>query len=77
MTMNAIYLGANTIGANRSVEASHRAAMNGLASLATSIGRGLGPVAAGFLVAFSLTAGVIPASLGGWFAYVFMTAMGF
>jgi len=39
MICNSVYLGRNTIGANRSVESSQRAAMNGLSGLGTSIGR--------------------------------------
>jgi MFS family permease len=76
MTCNGVYLGCNTIGANRTVDASQRAAMNGLSSLGTSVSRGLGPITAGVLVAFSMTSGVIPPALGGWFIYLILGFLG-
>jgi MFS family permease len=76
MICGSVYLGCNTIGANRTVDSSQRAAMNGLSSLGTSVGRGLGPIVAGFLVAFSMTSGVIPAEFGGWFIYLVLGTIG-
>ena len=42
MVANSVFAGCNTIGANRTVDASQRATMNGMNSLGTSIGRGTG-----------------------------------
>ena len=37
----------------------------------------MGPIVAGLLVAFSMTAGVIPPGFGGWFIYLVLGALGF
>ena len=45
-----IFMGCATIGVNRCIEhTSQRASMNGLQSMVASIGRGLGPIFAGYL----------------------------
>lgn len=70
MVSGSVYLGCNTIGANRTVDASQRATMNGLSSVGTSIGRGMGPICAGFLVTYSMKpTSWIPPAVGGWVVY--------
>ena len=76
MVAGSVYAGCNTIGANRTVESSQRATMNGLNSLGTSIARGSGPIFAGLLVAFSMTSGLVSPELGGWVVYVVLTGIG-
>lgn len=76
MICNSVFLGCNTIGSNRSVEPYERATMNGMSSIGTSIGRGLGPICAGLLVAALMTSPILPASLGGWFLYGLLGAIG-
>jgi hypothetical protein len=63
-------MGCFTIGVNASiVDASQRASLNGLQSMIASIGRGVGPIASGYLVAFAMTSGGISPSLGAWAVY--------
>jgi MFS family permease len=76
MIANSVFLACTTIGANRTVEASHRAAMNGLSSIGTSVGRGGGPIFAGFLVAGAMTSGVVPPEFGGWVVYIVLAISG-
>jgi MFS family permease len=76
MISGSVYLGCNTIGANRTVDATTRATMNGLSSLGASIGRGAGPIVAGFLVAGFMASGFIPSQLSAWFLYVILLFVG-
>lgn len=76
MICNSVFLGCSTIGANRSVEPFERATMNGMSSIGTSIGRGLGPICAGLLVAALMTSPILPASLGGWCLYGLLGVIG-
>jgi MFS family permease len=79
MISGSVYMGCNTIGANRTVPPNQRATMNGLSSVGTSIGRALGPICAGFLVSvFMSSSSGIPgaAVFGGWIVYVVLVAMG-
>jgi hypothetical protein len=76
MISGSVYLGCSTIGANRTVDATSRATMNGLSSLGTSIGRGAGPIVAGFLVAGCMASGFLPPHFGGWVLYIVLLAMG-
>ncbi|KAG7369034.1 major facilitator superfamily transporter [Nitzschia inconspicua] len=76
MIFGSVYLGCNTIGANRSVDATSRATMNGLSSLGTSIGRGAGPIVAGFVVTGCMASGFFPPNYGGWVLYIILLAMG-
>lgn len=76
MISGSVYLGCNTIGANRTVDSSTRATMNGLSSLGTSTGRGLGPIFAGFLVAGCMASGIIPDQIAGWVLYVVLLCIG-
>jgi MFS family permease len=76
MISGSVYLGCNTIGANRTVDSGSRATMNGLSSLGTSMGRGLGPIIAGFLVAVCMSSGIIPGAIAGWVLYVVLLTIG-
>lgn len=65
-----IFMGSSTIGVNTSLtDASQRASMNGLQSMVASIGRGVGPIVAGYLVAATMKTGTIPASASAWVVY--------
>lgn len=75
MIFGSVYLGCNTIGANRSVDATSRARINGLSSLGTSVGRGTGPIVSGLLVAGCMTS-VLPPHFGGWVLYTILLAVG-
>lgn len=61
-----VFFSSITVTTNRTVPASQRATMNGLSMLGGSATKGLGPVFAGYLVAFSVTSGVIPPQAGGF-----------
>ena len=76
MISGSVFLGCSTIGANRTVSTDRRATMNGLSSLGTSIGRGAGPIFAGFLVASSMTSRIIPSEFGGWLIYIVLFLLG-
>ena len=68
--LGSIFMGSSTIGVNGCIiDASMRASMNGLQSMVASMGRGLGPIVAGYLVAASMTSGVIPATASAWVVY--------
>lgn len=77
MIFNSVFYANMTIVTNRTVEASHRATLNGLSSVGASVGRGCGPLFAGSLVAFCLSSGIIPAQPYGAIAiYTVLTALG-
>uniref|UniRef100_A0A7S2YM00 Major facilitator superfamily (MFS) profile domain-containing protein n=1 Tax=Entomoneis paludosa TaxID=265537 RepID=A0A7S2YM00_9STRA len=57
---------------NRTVIPSHRATMNGVATLLVSLARSVGPGIAGFLVAFSLSAGVFQPLVGATCLFLFL-----
>lgn len=64
------FMGCATIGVNACIkDASQRASMNGLQSMVASIGRGVGPIFSGYLVASTMTSGVISAKLSAWVVY--------
>lgn len=73
---NSVFYAGVTIGTNRTVDATQRATLNGLSSLGSSVGRGLGPVFAGALVTFSMSSGVFPARFGSVVVYSAITACG-
>lgn len=63
-------MGCSTIGVNACIkDASRRASMNGFQSMFASIGRGLGPIVAGYLVAGTMTSGTIPTMASAWVVY--------
>ncbi len=68
--LGSIFMGCSTIGVNACLtDASQRASMNGLQSMVASIGRGLGPIVAGYLVAATMKSGTISASASAWVVY--------
>jgi hypothetical protein len=76
MIFNSVFYAGITIATNRTVEASHRAMLNGLSSVGASIGRGFGPLVAGSLIAFSMTSQSIDPTFGSVLAYSVLTAGG-
>ena len=52
---HSIFCACVTIATNRTVEASHRATMNGVSTVGVSLGRGLAPLFAGVLVGISMS----------------------
>jgi MFS family permease len=77
MVFNSVFYAGITIATNRTVEASHRATLNGLSAVGASIGRGLGPLVAGSLVAFSMTSqSIIDPTFGSVLVYTVLTAGG-
>jgi MFS family permease len=75
MIFNSVFYAGVTVATNRTVSSSNRAKLNGLSSMGASIGRGIGPLVAGFLVAVSLSSVVFPAKLGAVVIYVVLTAV--
>jgi len=73
---NAVFYANITILTNRSVEASHRATLNGLSSVGASVGRGCGPLFAGSLVAFCLSSGAFPSQYGAFLIYLVLFGLG-
>ena len=71
-----VFAGCNTIGGNRSVDPSQRAAMNGVSGMGVALARGIGPIFAGSLVTFGLTSGVVAPEFGGWFIYIIVAMVG-
>ncbi|CAB9529366.1 ZINC INDUCED FACILITATOR [Seminavis robusta] len=71
-----IVMGGTTIGCNRTVDASNRAAMNGVNSTGTGFARALGPVLTGWLMAFCLSGRMFPAEWGSWVAYTVLVGVG-
>ena len=68
--LGSIFMGCATIGVNGCIkDVSQRASMNGLQSSIASIGRGLGPIFSGYLVATTMTSGMIPARFSAWVVY--------
>ena len=68
--LGSIFMGCSTICVNACIDdASKRASMNGLQSMVASLGRGLGPIVAGYLVAVTMTSGSIPAMASAWVVY--------
>jgi MFS family permease len=59
-----VFFSSITIATNRTVVPSHRGSMNGLSMLGGSFAKGLGPIFAGFLVAFSVSSGVFTPHVG-------------
>lgn len=55
MVFNSVFYACISIATIRTVDTSHRATLNGLSSLGASLGRGAGPIVAGWLVAFSMS----------------------
>ena len=76
MIFNSVFYANMTIVTNRTVEASHRATLNGLSSVGASVGRGCGPLFAGSLVAFSMSSGIFPAQYGSIVIYTVLAALG-
>uniref|UniRef100_A0A7S4AM18 Major facilitator superfamily (MFS) profile domain-containing protein n=1 Tax=Pseudo-nitzschia australis TaxID=44445 RepID=A0A7S4AM18_9STRA len=72
-----IFMGCATIGVNGCIEhPSQRASMNGLQSMVASIGRGLGPIVSGYLVASAMTSEVISSQASAWVVYGFLVLIG-
>lgn len=64
------------VAMNRTVLPSHRGTMNGLSTVGGSIAKGLGPIFAGVLVAFSFSSGVFAPHVGAVFMWVVMSGLG-
>jgi MFS family permease len=75
LIFNSVFYAGITVATNRTVCSSNRAKLNGLASMGASIGRGIGPLVAGVLVAVSLSSVVFPAKIGAVVIYVVLTAI--
>eukprot|EP00536_Pseudo-nitzschia_multiseries_P001141 jgi/Psemu1/250246/estExt_Genewise1Plus.C_140103 len=72
-----IFMGCATIGSNACIEhSSQRASMNGLQSMVASLGRGVGPIVAGYLVAFTMSSEAISPQLSGWVVYAVLVLVG-
>lgn len=76
MIFNSVFYANITIVTNRTVEASHRATLNGLSSLGASISRGLAPLFAGSLVSICLSSGIVSSSYGALVIYTILTVLG-
>jgi len=75
--MGSVFSSCATIGANRSiVHPSQRAYMNGVSSMGSSIGRGLGPIFAGVLIASTMKSDLIPSQFSAWFVYSILLIIG-
>jgi len=62
-----VFFSSMTIALNRTVPVSQRGTMNGISMMGGSVAKGLGPIFAGALVAFSLSGGVFQSgAIGGW-----------
>eukprot|EP00535_Pseudo-nitzschia_heimii_P006631 CAMPEP_0197179032 /NCGR_PEP_ID=MMETSP1423-20130617/4105_1 /TAXON_ID=476441 /ORGANISM="Pseudo-nitzschia heimii, Strain UNC1101" /LENGTH=590 /DNA_ID=CAMNT_0042628877 /DNA_START=203 /DNA_END=1975 /DNA_ORIENTATION=- len=74
--LGSIYMGCTTIGVNACIkDTSQRASMNGLHSSIASIGRGLGPLFSGYLVAATMTSGLISTRFNAWVVYGVLMVM--
>jgi len=74
--LGSIFMGCSTIGVNAALtDASQRASMNGLQSMVASIGRGVGPIVAGYLVAATMKSAAIPAGASAWVVYGLLMVM--
>ena len=83
MIYNSVFYACITIATNRTVDASRRARLNGLSSIGASVGRGLGPILAGWLVSVAMSTNnptadplADPQYLGAVIIYVVLAVMG-
>ena len=65
-----------SIALNKTVEASQRASLNGLATIGGSIAKGIGPIVAGFLVTASFSSALVPAQYGSIIIFCCIGLMG-